>query len=136
MLRRPFRAYYSELDCLVTESDALLCLGYGFADTHLNEAWKPIETHAAGRVAIVDYCGHPGVIGDLMNKFEPERSTDSDRPLTIWYRLSSQTAVANNDLGMKSEVCGTKFEHKQVLGGTNSIILALIRGSIPDGVSG
>jgi SIR2-like domain len=38
ILRRPFRTYYSELDRLVSGSDALLCLGYGFADLHLNGA--------------------------------------------------------------------------------------------------
>jgi SIR2-like domain len=38
ILRQPFRTYYSELDRLVDGCDALLVVGYGFGDTHVNAA--------------------------------------------------------------------------------------------------
>jgi hypothetical protein len=45
----PFRTYYSELDRLVHQSDAVLFLGYGFNDSHINLAFKKyFEVDAAG----------------------------------------------------------------------------------------
>jgi len=40
ILRRPFRTYYSELDRLVSQCDAVLIAGYGFGDAHLNIAFE------------------------------------------------------------------------------------------------
>jgi hypothetical protein len=40
ILRQPFRTYYSELDRLVSQCDAVLFTGYGFGDTHLNVAFE------------------------------------------------------------------------------------------------
>lgn len=59
MLRRPFRTYYSELDRLVLQSDGILCLGYGFADAHLNEALDAYRDERRRPVGIVDYCSRP-----------------------------------------------------------------------------
>jgi hypothetical protein len=40
ILRRPFRTYYAEVDRLVAGCDAVLFLGYGFSDIHLNLAFE------------------------------------------------------------------------------------------------
>jgi hypothetical protein len=55
ILRRPFRSYYSELDRLVNNSDAMLCLGCGFGDTHLNMAIEAYRDHRNRPVVLVDY---------------------------------------------------------------------------------
>ena len=55
ILRRPFRSYYSEFDQLVSGSGAMLCLGYGFGDTHLNMAIEAYRDHRNRRVVLVDY---------------------------------------------------------------------------------
>ena len=55
MLRRPFRTYYSELDRLVSSSDALLCLGYGFGDMHLNLALGAYRDNRRKPFVIVDW---------------------------------------------------------------------------------
>lgn len=55
ILRRPFRTYYSELDRLVTSSDALLCLGYGFSDEHLNLALGAYRDTRRRPVVLIDW---------------------------------------------------------------------------------
>ena len=50
----PFRMYYSELDRLIHESDAALFLGYGFGDTHVNEAFADYRDSRDRRVVIID----------------------------------------------------------------------------------
>jgi hypothetical protein len=55
MLRRPFRTYYSELDRLVINADAVLFAGYGFGDVHLNIAF---ETYRDARRRPVVTIGH------------------------------------------------------------------------------
>lgn len=55
LMRRPFRTYYSELDRLVYTSDALLCLGYGFGDMHLNLALGTYRDYRQRPVTVVDW---------------------------------------------------------------------------------
>ena len=55
ILRRPFITYYSELDRLVSTSDTLLCLGYGFGDVHLNLAFGAYRDDRHRPVVIVDW---------------------------------------------------------------------------------
>lgn len=55
ILRHPFRTYYSEFDRLVSESDAVLFLGYGFGDDHLNLAFADYRDARNRPVVIVDY---------------------------------------------------------------------------------
>ena len=40
MLRQPFRTFFAQVNKLVLESDALLFIGYGFGDLHLNAAFS------------------------------------------------------------------------------------------------
>jgi len=53
--RRPFRTYYSELDRLANQSDALISLGYGFGDSHLNQAFETYRDNRKRPVVIVDF---------------------------------------------------------------------------------
>jgi hypothetical protein len=55
ILRRPFRTYYSEVDRLVASSDALLCLGYGFGDEHLNMALNGYRDARSRPVVLIDW---------------------------------------------------------------------------------
>jgi hypothetical protein len=53
--RNPFRTYYSELDRLVCECDAVLFLGYGFGDDHINNAFSDFRDGSDRPVVIIDY---------------------------------------------------------------------------------
>lgn len=55
LLQAPFRTYYSELDRLIFESDAVLFMGYGFGDNHLNEAFSEYRDKRNRKVVIIDY---------------------------------------------------------------------------------
>lgn len=55
ILRRPFRTYYSELDRLSLDSDAVLFLGYGFNDEHVNGAFERYRDARRRRVVLVDF---------------------------------------------------------------------------------
>ncbi|CAJ6186289.1 Uncharacterised protein [Burkholderia pseudomallei] len=52
---QPFRTMYSELDRLVAEADAVLFLGYGFGDAHVNNAFAGFHDHRGRSVVVVDY---------------------------------------------------------------------------------
>jgi hypothetical protein len=49
----PFRTYYSELDRLVANCDAVLFAGYGFVDIHLNMAFEGFLDARRRPVAII-----------------------------------------------------------------------------------
>ena len=53
--RNPFRTYYSELDRLVCGCDAVLFLGYGFGDDHLNNAFAGFHDGRDRPVVVIDY---------------------------------------------------------------------------------
>jgi len=53
ILRRPFRSYYSELDRLVFQCDAVLFAGYGFGDPHLNIAFERFHDSRNRHVVII-----------------------------------------------------------------------------------
>jgi hypothetical protein len=55
ILRRPFRTYNAEVDRLVAECDALLFLGYGFSDIHLNLAFETFRDVRRRPVAVIDF---------------------------------------------------------------------------------
>jgi len=55
ILTVPFRIYYSELDRLIFESDAVLFLGYGFGDMHLNAGFSNYGTTRDRQVVVVDH---------------------------------------------------------------------------------
>jgi hypothetical protein len=55
VLRRPFRTYYSELDRLVVNCDAVLFAGYGFGDAHLNLAFETFRDERRRPVVVVDF---------------------------------------------------------------------------------
>lgn len=56
---QPFSAYYSQLPRHICEADAILILGYGFGDSHINSIFqnhfKQMKPEARARVMIVDY---------------------------------------------------------------------------------
>lgn len=51
--RIPFRTYYSQLDKIAESSDAILFLGYGFNDLHINKCLHSIR-HRKRQVLIID----------------------------------------------------------------------------------
>lgn len=54
--RVPFRTYYTQLDRLVESSDAVLFLGYGFNDLHLNNCCHSIRKNGNKKpVVIIDW---------------------------------------------------------------------------------
>jgi hypothetical protein len=55
ILANPFRAYYSEFQRLVAECDALLIVGYGFSDLHINAALGEFRDRRKRPVMIVDH---------------------------------------------------------------------------------
>ncbi len=55
ILRRPFRTYYSELDRLVNNCDAVLFAGYGFGDEHLNIAFETYRDARRRPVVAIGY---------------------------------------------------------------------------------
>ena len=55
ILRRPFRTYYSELDRLVANCDAVLFAGYGFGDVHLNMAFEGFRDARRRPIAIIGF---------------------------------------------------------------------------------
>jgi hypothetical protein len=74
ILRRPFRTYYSELDRLVSNCEALLFAGYGFGDPHLNIAFERFR----------DARRRPIVILGFANKGTPNlQGADQDSQIAI-----------------------------------------------------
>jgi hypothetical protein len=53
--RNPFRTYYSELDRIVSGCDAVLFLGYGFGDDHINNAFADFRDGRDRPVVVIDY---------------------------------------------------------------------------------
>lgn len=53
--RFPFRTYYSELDRLVCNTDAVVFLGYGFGDSHLNNAFADLRDSRDRPIVVIDY---------------------------------------------------------------------------------
>ena len=57
LLRAPFRQYYMKIDSLINESDAILFIGYGFNDMHLNKIF-PDHRYSPNKkrnVVVIDY---------------------------------------------------------------------------------
>ena len=55
ILRRPFRTYFAEVDRLVGGCDAVLFLGYGFSDIHLNLAFERFRDARRRPVVVIDF---------------------------------------------------------------------------------
>lgn len=56
ILREPFGSYFMQLDRLIYEADAILFIGYGFADHYLNKAFPFIRQDTKRRkVVIIDW---------------------------------------------------------------------------------
>ena len=57
LLREPFANYFMQLDRLIYEADAILFIGYGFADQHLNKAFQFIryDKTKTRKVGVLDY---------------------------------------------------------------------------------
>lgn len=58
LLRRPFRTYYSELDRLVANCEAVLFAGYGFGDKHLNTAFEGYRDRRQRPLVIIKWAGN------------------------------------------------------------------------------
>jgi SIR2-like domain len=59
LLRQPFAQYFMQLDRLIFESDAILFIGYGFADLHLNKMFPFVrfDRRKRRKVVVLDYAG-------------------------------------------------------------------------------
>jgi hypothetical protein len=53
--RQPFRTYYSELDRLVYDSDAVLSLGFSFLDGHIRQAFGGYRDGRDRQIVIIDH---------------------------------------------------------------------------------
>lgn len=58
ILTEPFRTYYSELDRLIHESDAVLFLGCGFGDLHLNAGFHDYGLRRDRRIVVIDFASN------------------------------------------------------------------------------
>ncbi len=74
ILRRPFRTYYSEVDRLVTSSDALLCLGYGVGDEHLNLALASYRDARNRPVVLIDWAERGQMTAAHADMDDPRRA--------------------------------------------------------------
>lgn len=74
LLREPFSSYFMQLDRLIYESDAILFMGYGFADSHLNHAFSFIRKDKTKKrkVAVIDWAD------DMQDGLEFRRDSWSD----------------------------------------------------------
>lgn len=55
--KQPFRTYFAEFDRLVASADALLVVGYGWMDTHVNLAFEHFRDERRRPVAAIEYAG-------------------------------------------------------------------------------
>jgi len=57
LLRAPFRQYFMKIDNLINESDAILFIGYGFNDMHLNKIFPSHRflPNKKRNVVVIDY---------------------------------------------------------------------------------
>jgi hypothetical protein len=67
--RVPFRTYYSELDRLVYDSDALLFLCFSMADAHVRQAFTDYPDGRNRPVVFIDYADNGAMLagGDFVN---------------------------------------------------------------------
>jgi hypothetical protein len=107
MQRRPFRTYYSELDRMVCESDALLCLGYGFSDSHLNHAFDTYRDERKRRVIVIDWA-------DDRTMTLSSRSGEESRTAYLAARIFDTPAYRMSCLGSKlPQTVGTLKEARE-----------------------
>ena len=72
LLGPPFRTYYSALDWMVLESDALLVLGYGFGDHHLNQPLNQYRDSRNRPIVLIDKaCDNTLTAGSDRNQAHP-----------------------------------------------------------------
>ena len=57
LLRTPFRQYYMKIDNLINQSDAILFIGYGFNDMHLNKIFPShrFSPNKKRNVVVIDF---------------------------------------------------------------------------------
>ena len=57
LLREPFAQYFMQIDKLIYESDAILFIGYGFADKHLNNNFPFIrfDKNKIRKIVVIDW---------------------------------------------------------------------------------
>ncbi len=64
ILDQPFRSYYNVIDRALYDADAILFLGYGYGDSHINKCfmglWNRVFINKLKPVLIVDYCAEGG----------------------------------------------------------------------------
>jgi hypothetical protein len=91
----PFRTYYSELDRLIYESEALLILGHslGLGDTHLREAFTGYTDAQCRNVVVIDYAK-----GGLL-----ETSAAARAMRVFGYDANYQTWLSSHSDGLKIE---------------------------------
>jgi hypothetical protein len=53
--KQPFRTYFAEFDRLVASADALLVVGYGWMDTHVNLAFEHFRDERRRPVVAIEY---------------------------------------------------------------------------------
>ncbi|MDR1180822.1 MAG: SIR2 family protein, partial [Bacteroidales bacterium] len=115
ILREPFLSYFSMLEKLVYESDAILFIGYGFQDDHVNSVFSMLKSDLSKQRKVVVIDKKEGLFTmerqdtdlwywinglnsirhftnksastaqDLIKANDLDISSDKDHPLAIWY---------------------------------------------------
>ncbi|GEL11727.1 SIR2-like domain-containing protein [Flavobacterium glycines] len=88
ILREPFRQYYMKIDKLIHDSDAILFIGYGFSDLHLNQLFPShrMESTKKRQVVVIDY-------------FPDETEAMYKRPDSWSYRLFETIPFNGDEMG-------------------------------------
>ncbi len=101
-LHHPFRTYYSELDRLVYESDAILFIGYGFADNHLSSAFSNYYDKRNRKVVIIDFADENMTMASGSNSDEHPNILVARKYLpTIFDRSKAPQSIYNYKSEMK-----------------------------------
>jgi SIR2-like domain len=80
MLRQRFRIYYSEMDRLIQQSDALLVCGFSFGDPHIRYAFADYWSRGNRPTVVVDFLADNQVVPDA---WAPEHEIGAQRVLRM-----------------------------------------------------
>jgi hypothetical protein len=108
----PYRTYYSELDRLIYQSDALLILGHslGLGDTHLREAFTGYSEARRRNVVVIDYAS--GGLRETSTAARAMRVFRCDANYQTWLASHSDgQRIEELKAAQKFEVCTNQERH-------------------------
>src|SRR5580700_864926 len=78
--RTPFRTYYSELERLVNNADAVLFLGFSLADSHVRQAFTDFRDGRDRAVVFIDYAKN----GTMLAGSDDQANTGAARAIRVF----------------------------------------------------